>query len=71
MNTRDAIARGAELDHEIERLHDKLTRQWEWFGKHENHPDTEHNTDVWLTIERKYRKAVDAQQEIEMRLVNE
>ncbi len=68
MTTRDFIARGVELDHEIERLHDKLNRQWEWFGKHENHPDTEHNTDVWLTIERKYRKCCDELEGITMEL---
>ncbi len=68
MTTRDHIARGIELDAEIERLHDKLNRQWDWFGKHENHPDTEHNTDVWLTIERKYRRCVDEQEQIRMEL---
>ncbi len=68
MTTRDHIARGIELDAEIERLHDKLNRQWEWLGKHENHPDAEHNTDVWLTIERKYRKCCDELHEIEMEI---
>ncbi len=71
MTTLDAIARGVELDAEIERLSQRLSDQWDWFGKHENHPDTEHNTDVWLTIERKYRRCCDEQQEIEMRLVND
>ncbi len=68
MTTRDAITRGLELDHEIERLHDKLNRQWAYFIANPDHPDTEHNTDVWLTIERKYRKAVDELEGITMEL---
>ncbi len=68
MTTRDHITRGVELDAEIERLQARLDGMWEWFGKNENAPDTEHNTDVWLTIERKYRKAVDEQEAIRMEL---
>ncbi len=68
MTTRDHIARGIELDAEIERLSNRLAAMWEWFGKHENHPDAEHNTDVWLTIERKYRQCCDELHEIEMEM---
>ncbi len=68
MTTLDHIARGIELDAEIERLHARLDSMWEWFGKHENSPDTEHNTDVWLQIERKYRRCVDELESITMEL---
>lgn len=68
MTTRDHITRGIELDAEIERLHQRLDGMWEWFGKYENHPDTEHNTDVWLSIERKYRKKCDELEQITMEL---
>jgi len=68
MTTRDHITRGVELDAEIDRLHARLDSMWEWFGKHEHSPDTEHNTDVWLQIERKYRKKCDELHEIEMEL---
>ncbi len=68
MTTYDTISRGIELDAEIDRLSQRLSAQWEWFGKNENHPDLEHNTDVWLTIERKYRRCCDELHEIEMEM---
>ncbi len=71
MTILDHIRQGVELDAEIKRLKDKLNRQYEYFLVNPDHPDTEHNADVWLQIERKYRKKCDELHEIEMELAHQ